>query len=125
MHVHSHGGRAHSHAVPVGPITTKTLVALGVSGGIVPCPEALIVLLAAINRHRVGYGMVLIVAFSLGLAAALIAIGMLVVSARQRLSRLDALGENSAVVRYLPLASAAVIALIGAVLTLQATMGRS
>lgn len=123
--VHSHGGRAHSHAVPAGPITTKTLVALGVSGGIVPCPEALVVLLAAIKLHRIGYGLILIVAFSLGLAAALIAIGMLVVSARQRLTRFGALGEDSKLVRYLPLGSAAVITLIGAALTLQATLGSS
>ena len=124
MHVHSHGGKAHSHAVPEGPITTKTLVALGISGGIVPCPEALVVLLAAVRLHRLGYGMILIVAFSIGLAAALIAIGLLVVSARQRLTRFSALGEDSALVRYLPLGSAAVIALIGAVLTLQATLGK-
>ena len=124
VHVHSHGGRAHSHAVPQGPITTKTLVALGISGGIVPCPEALVVLLAAIKLHRIGYGMVLIVAFSIGLAAALIAIGLLVVSARQRLTRFKGLGEDSKLVRYLPLGSAAVITLIGAALTLQATLGQ-
>ena len=123
VHVHSHGGKAHSHAIPTGPITTKTLVALGVSGGIVPCPEALVVLLAAVKLHRIGYGMILIVAFSIGLAAALIAIGMLVVSARQHLTRFNALGEDSALVRYLPLGSAAVITLIGAALTLQATLG--
>ena len=102
----------------------KTLVALGISGGIVPCPEALVVLLAAIKLHRIGYGLILIVAFSLGLAAALIGIGMLVVSARQRLTRFNALGEDSALVRYLPLGSAAIITLIGAALTLQATLGR-
>jgi len=123
MHTHSHGGRAHSHAVPDGPLRLQTLVALGVSGGIVPCPEALVVLLAAVKLHRIGYGMVLITAFSIGLAAALIAIGMLVVSARQRLSRLDRLNENSPLVRFLPLGSAAIITLIGAVLTLRATMG--
>ncbi|RYG60861.1 hypothetical protein EON80_24355, partial [bacterium] len=65
-HVHSHGGKAHSHDVPDGPITMKTLVALGISGGIVPCPEALVVLLAAVKLHRIGYGMVLITAFSIG-----------------------------------------------------------
>ncbi len=122
-HTHSHGGRAHSHDVPDGPITMKTLVALGISGGIVPCPEALVVLLAAVKLHRIGYGMVLITAFSVGLAAALIAIGMLVVSARQRLSRFDKLGEGSALVRYLPLGSAAIITLIGAALTLRAATG--
>ncbi|BCM89323.1 nickel/cobalt efflux system RcnA [Abditibacteriota bacterium] len=123
VHTHSHGGRVHSHAVPEGPVTMKTLVALGISGGIVPCPEALVVLLAAVKLHRIGYGMVLITAFSIGLAAALIAIGMLVVSARQRLSRFDTLGEGSAFVRYLPLGSAALITLIGAILTLRAATG--
>ena len=67
--------------------------------------------------------MVLIAAFSIGLAAALIAIGMLVVSARQRLSRFDSLGEGSVLVRFLPIGSAAVITLIGAALTLRAAVG--
>ena len=49
----------------------RSLIGLGVSGGIVPCPSALVVLIAAISQHRIGLGMVLIVAFSLGLAATL------------------------------------------------------
>ena len=122
--VHSHGGHAHSHAVPDGPLSLRTLVALGISGGIVPCPEALVVLLAAVKLHRIGYGMVLISAFSVGLAAALVAIGLLVVSARGRLSRVRGLDENSPIVRYLPLGSAAIITAIGAILTLRASMGR-
>ncbi|MBV9469916.1 MAG: hypothetical protein JOZ57_11795, partial [Abitibacteriaceae bacterium] len=76
---HHHGGHGHHHHVPEGPITAKTLIALGISGGIVPCPEALVVLLAAIKLQRIFYGMLLITAFSIGLAAALIAIGLLVV----------------------------------------------
>lgn len=123
-HTHSHGGRAHSHAVPEGPITLKTLVALGISGGIVPCPEALVVLLAAVKLQRIGYGMLLILAFSLGLAAALIAIGLFVVAARERFSRSP--GSKSAVLtRYLPLGSAAAITVIGIILTLQATTSGS
>ncbi len=122
-HTHSHGGHIHSHAVPEGPLTMRSLVALGISGGIVPCPEALVVLLAAVKLHRIGYGMVLISAFSLGLAAALVAIGLLVVSARGRLSRVRGLDENSALVRWLPVGSAAIITLIGAILTLRASMG--
>ncbi len=120
--VHSHGGRAHSHAVPDGPITLKTLVALGVSGGIVPCPEALVVLLAAVKLHRIGYGMLLITAFSIGLAAALIAIGLFVVAARARFGS-SMQGKGGVLTRYLPLGSAAAITLIGIVLTLQATTG--
>lgn len=121
-HTHSHGGREHSHAVPDGPITLKTLVALGISGGIVPCPEALVVLLAAVKLGRLGYGMLLITAFSVGLAAALIAIGLVVVAARERFGSVAA-GKGGALARYLPVGSAAAITVIGIVLTLQATTG--
>ena len=118
--VHSHGGKAHSHTVPDGPVTAKTLILLGISGGIVPCPEALVVLLAAIKMNRILYGLLLIVGFSIGLAAALIAIGLIVVSARQKLSKLDNLGSSGKLVRYLPVGSAAVITIIGAMMTLSA-----
>ena len=57
----------------------RSLIGLGVSGGIVPCPSALVVLIAAISQHRVGLGMVLIFAFSLGLAATLTAVGLAVI----------------------------------------------
>ena len=59
-------------------ITRRGLIALGVAGGLIPCPSALVVLLAAIAQHRVGLGMLLIFAFSLGLAATLTAIGLAV-----------------------------------------------
>jgi len=121
--VHSHGGKAHSHAVPEGPVTLRTLVTLGISGGIVPCPEALVVLLAAVKMHRIGYGLLLIVAFSIGLAAALIAIGLVVVSAGQRLSRLDRFSAGGKLTRYLPIGSAAIITIIGIALTLRAAGG--
>ncbi|HEV2062019.1 MAG TPA: hypothetical protein VGR12_04130, partial [Solirubrobacteraceae bacterium] len=68
-HVHAHGGRAHSHLPPGAdgqPVTWRSLVALGVSGGLVPCPSALVVLLSAIALHRVAFGLLLIVAFSVG-----------------------------------------------------------
>ena len=63
-HMHAHGGHSHthSHAAPGAPITTRSLIALGVSGGIVPCPSALVVLVAAISQHRLGLGLVLILA---------------------------------------------------------------
>ncbi len=120
--VHSHGGKAHSHAVPEGPLTLRTLVALGISGGIVPCPEALVVLLAAVKLHRIGYGMLLITAFSVGLAAALIAIGLLVVVARERFGTSARFGSGGALTRYLPIGSAAAITMIGIVLTLRAVV---
>ena len=61
------------------PVTLGSLLALGVSGGLLPCPSALVVLLAAIAIHNVTLGLALVAAFSLGLAAVLTAIGLLVV----------------------------------------------
>ncbi|MBV9850958.1 MAG: sulfite exporter TauE/SafE family protein [Armatimonadetes bacterium] len=117
-HEHSHGfGHHHHHHVPDGPITTKALVALGVSGGIVPCPSALVVLLSAIALHRVAYGLLLISAFSVGLASVLVAIGLLVVSARRLADRFPSSGP---VLQRLPLASAAAITLIGLMLVVRA-----
>src|SRR5262245_21939433 len=77
---HHHGGLAHSHG-PEG-VTLRQLWALGITGGIVPCPAALVVLLSALALRRVGFGLLLIVAFSVGLALVLVAIGMLMVYAR-------------------------------------------
>src|SRR3989475_8646830 len=86
---HSHGSREHSHLPPGGdgsPVTWKSLLALGISGGILPCPSALVVLLAAISLHRVGYGLLLVVAFSLGLAGALTSVGLAFVYAGRRVN---------------------------------------
>ena len=112
-------GRGHSHAVAV-PETAPTasaLLALGVSGGILPCPSALVVLLSAIALHRVGFGLVLIVAFSAGLAAVLSAIGLLVVRAGRVLSRFEGAGTWA---RRLPAFSALLIGLLGAAIALRA-----
>ena len=68
-------------------VSLTQLLTLGITGGIVPCPAALVVLLGAFSLHRVGFGLFLIVAFSLGLAAVLIAIGLLMVYARQFIAR--------------------------------------
>ncbi len=116
-HTHSHGFGSHTHAVPEGPLTMRSLLALGISGGIVPCPSALVVLLSAVALHRIAYGMVLITAFSVGLAAVLIVIGLMVVSTRHWFERFPA-GEG--LLRRLPVASAAAITLIGIMLIIRA-----
>ncbi len=116
-HTHSHGFGSHTHAVPEGPITMRSLLALGISGGIVPCPSALVVLLSAVALHRIVYGMVLITAFSVGLATVLIVIGLMVVSTRRWFERFPA-GEG--LLRRLPVASAAAITLIGVMLIIRA-----
>jgi len=110
---HSHGGREHSHLPPGAdgtPITWKSLLALGVSGGILPCPSALVVLLAAISLHRVGYGMLLVLAFSVGLASVLTAVGLIFVYAKQFLKSAGIFGRLS---KVLPAVSALVITCAG------------
>ena len=115
---HSQGfGHHHHHHVPEGPITARSLLALGISGGIVPCPSALVVLLSAVALHRIAYGMALITAFSVGLASVLIIIGMMVVSTRHWFERFP-FGEG--LLRRLPVASAAAITLIGILLVIRA-----
>lgn len=101
-------------------MTWRALLALGVTGGIVPCPAALVVLLSAVALRRVGFGLFLIVAFSVGLAAVLIAIGLLMVYARRAMARFQ--GDGPLVRRWLPLTSAAVITVLGVGIAVQALM---
>ena len=89
----------------------RELLTLGISGGIVPCPAALVVLLSAVSMDRIGLGLLLIFAFSAGLAAVLIAIGLLMVYARRFMSGFATNGEL--ITRWLPLASSTIITLFG------------
>ena len=110
-HGHHHGPGGHTHALP-NQITKRNLAMLAVSGGIVPCPEALGILLLAVSINRIGFGLGLIVAFSLGLALVLTVIGILLVSSKSVLNRIS--GAGGALQRWLPLGSALVITLLGA-----------
>ena len=114
---HSHGGKAHSHAMPE-RVSWKSLLALGVSGGLLPCPEALMVLLITIAAHRVLFGLMLIVSFSTGLAAVLVGFGLLLVYARGFFGRINLSG--GLLPRLLPVASALVIVIAGGLITVQA-----
>ena len=138
-HSHSHDLHSHEHDFAVGhnhdddpdhhghshlppgidgsPVTWRSLLALGISGGILPCPSALVVLLGAISLHRVGFGLVLIIAFSIGLAGVLTGIGLLFLKGRQILSRFR---MTSPLLRFLPVGSAFVIAFLGMALTINA-----
>ena len=93
---------------------------LGVTGGIVPCPAALVVLLSAVSLHRVAFGLYLIVAFSLGLAAVLISIGMITVYARRLLARVPS--DGPLINRWLPAASATAITCLGVGIAVQALL---
>jgi ABC-type nickel/cobalt efflux system permease component RcnA len=126
-HPHEHGHnhdhhRAHDHShLPPGAdgaqVTWRSLLALGISGGLLPCPSALVVMLGAIALQRVGFGLVLIVAFSLGLASVLAAIGVILVHAGRLFERIP---ESGRLLRVLPVASALFITVIGVGITLRA-----
>jgi len=115
---HDHGTGRHTHVVPArSRITWRGLLALGISGGLLPCPSALVVLLAAISLHRVAFGIVLVLAFSAGLAGVLTGIGLLLVYARGLFARFRLeVGAG----RLLPALSAAVVLVLGLAITLQA-----
>jgi ABC-type nickel/cobalt efflux system permease component RcnA len=112
--LHSHGGGAmHSHLPPgvAGEkITWRSLLALGISGGLVPCPSAMVLLLAALALNKTAYGMLLVIAFSVGLAITLTAVGMAFLYARNRFRTPVGGGRWS---RLLPVMSAATITLLG------------
>ena len=115
-HVHDHGdGHTHSH-VPEGEITMGSLIALGASGGLVPCPSALVVLLSAISLGRTGLGMLLLVGFSTGLAVVLMAMGVLVLCVGDLLPASRKV-TGSRAFQLLPVASAALIACVGLLMT--------
>ncbi len=105
---------ARAHAIPgAGPLTFRGAVLAAASGNIAPCPAALVVLLAAIAQHHVGYGLVLIVAFSVGLAAVLTTLGIAVVRSA---AWLIARPRFEGVARKAPLVTACVMAGIGSVM---------
>ena len=119
-HPHSHARDHHHHEHPergARSFSYRQVVTLGVTGGIVPCPAALVVLLSAVALHRVAFGLYLILAFSVGLAAVLISIGLAAVYARRLLARVPA--EGRVINRWLPMASAAVITCLGVGIVLQ------
>jgi nickel/cobalt transporter (NicO) family protein len=112
-HHHDHDHHHHQHAAP----SRRSLVAVGITGGLLPCPSALVVLLAAISLHRVAFGMLLIVAFSAGLALSITGIGLVAVFAKQVFKRASFEGR---LVRLLPAASALVILAAGLAMTVRA-----
>jgi nickel/cobalt transporter (NicO) family protein len=112
-HDHKHHHHHHEHEAP----SRRSLIAVGITGGLLPCPSALVVLLAAISLHRVAFGMLLIVAFSAGLALSITGIGLVAVYAKQIFKRASFEGP---LVRLLPAASALVILIAGLAMTMRA-----
>lgn len=130
---HSHGFGPHTHRIPGQDgerVTLRSLLGLGVFGGMIPCPSAIVVMLSAISLHRVGFGLVLIAAFSLGLAAVLSSIGFALVYGQRIGGRLPfaraiaghAAGSRvgSLALRAFPSLAAAAVVAAGALITLRA-----
>ncbi len=109
-HHHEHSHPHHHHHLPE-QVRLGDLLTLGISGGLVPCPEALGIMLIAIGLNRILFGLGLIVAFSLGLAAVLIIIGLLLVRSHTLLERLGQVGGRWQ--HLLPLASAVIVTILG------------
>ena len=111
---HHHGDDGHRHVADLG---WRSLVGVGVSGGLLPCPSALVVLLAAISLHRVAFGLLLIVAFSAGLALSITGVGLVAVLAKRAFARV---GFEGRVIGVLPAVSALVILVAGLAMTARA-----
>ena len=113
-HHHEHD---HEHQPDEKALTNRGILGVGIAAGILPCPSALVVLLSAIALHRIGFGLALIVAFSLGLACTVTGIGLVAVFARRAFSRVSFEGR---IVKTLPAVSALVILCVGVAITLRA-----
>jgi len=123
----SHTDHEHSQLPEAaeGRIGRRSLLALGVAGGLLPCPSALVLMVGAIALGQIGFGLALAIAFSLGLAIALIAIGLTFLYTGRAITlalsyRLMQPGVVTPVLRVAPIGSALVIALLGLVMTVQA-----
>jgi nickel/cobalt exporter len=120
---HRHGlfGHHHSHGpadtpTEPEPFTTRGLIGLGIAGGLVPSPSALVVLLGAIALGRTAFGATLVLAYGLGMAATLTAVGLLLVRLGNRVTRLDSYPLSRWVRRVTPytaLLTAALVLVVG------------
>jgi ABC-type nickel/cobalt efflux system permease component RcnA len=121
-HVHAHHGHSHEVRVSAGrdALSPWTLIGVGASGGLVPCPAALTALLAAVNLGRISEGIAVVGVMSLGIATTLVAIGIAFVQAGRFAAR--AFGEHS-LVAYAPRVSAILITVLGLGLLTRALSG--
>jgi nickel/cobalt transporter (NicO) family protein len=119
IHTHTHDGHTHSHAVPDTKLTLGGLIALGASGGLVPCPSALILLLSAIALGHTALGLGLLAAFSTGLALVLMGIGALVLFAKQLLPSTESTRSHP-LFRLVPVFSSVVVIVMGLMMTMAA-----
>jgi len=108
---HTHGGSTHTH-LPPKDVTWGSLLGLGISGGLLPCPSALVLMLSAISLNRIGYGIVLTLVFSFGLAATLTAVGLAFLYVGKMFDNPKL--NNNPIFKALPVLSAFVVTCVGA-----------
>jgi nickel/cobalt exporter len=119
LETESSRGAGSSDSKPIGrALSLRELCVLGITGGIVPCPAALVVLLSAFSLHRISFGLFLIAAFSVGLASVLVIVGLTMVYAKRLIS--SRVQTGSSAFRYLPLLSSAFMVALGVGITASA-----
>ncbi|MCH8310623.1 MAG: hypothetical protein IIB17_09045 [Chloroflexi bacterium] len=126
-HDHSHDHGHHQHGPQDGAsrlkVTWTTLTALGITGGLIPSASALVILLAAVSMHRIGFGMVLILAFGAGMAGVLTGVGLALVYIRNIVERMQSQHRLlGAAVRFMPLTSALVVLSAGIFMSARSAM---
>ena len=122
-HGHEHHHHDHPHEVPAGPMGWRTLTGMGVAGGLVPSPSALVVLLGATALGRAWFGVVLVVCYGLGMAVTLTAAGLLLLRAQAVIDRRGwHLGRTRDLAKLLPMATASVVVLLGLGLVMRGWM---
>jgi ABC-type nickel/cobalt efflux system permease component RcnA len=120
--VHSHGGHVHNHLPPGADgerLTWRGLLALGISGGLLPCPSALLALLGAVAVGRAGFGLMVVIAFSLGLAATLTGVGLLFLYAGRFLEARAITGRWSGLLRFAPAIAAVAVTTSGVMIVVR------
>jgi nickel/cobalt transporter (NicO) family protein len=123
--MHSHGGVRHSHLPPAGStLSWRGLFVLGLAGGLIPSTSALLILLSSIAAGRPAFGLVLVVAFGLGMAAVMTGVGLVMVVARGRLDRMPSRSGLGRLAALAPLLASVVVLGLGLALTWSAVTGR-
>ena len=115
----------HSHLPPGGDgerLTWRSLLALGISGGLLPCPSALLALLSAVAVGRAGFGLLVVVAFSLGLATTLTGVGLLFLYAGRFLERRSLAGRWSGILQFAPAFAAVAVTASGLMIVARALL---
>jgi ABC-type nickel/cobalt efflux system permease component RcnA len=122
---HSHGGIRHTHLPPIdSALSWRALFSLGLAGGLIPSTSALLILLGSMAAGRPAFGLVLVVAFGLGMAVVMTTVGLAMILARGRLDRLPRRSVLGRLAGYAPLVASVAVLTVGVVLTWQAVWGR-